>query len=46
MDTGTVTIKVLEQDDVVKLQSKEREKKNKLDMSAARRVYQQMNKGG
>ena len=42
MDTGTVTIKVLEQDDVQKIQRKEQENKNKQDMDVARRIYKQM----
>tara|TARA_R110000824_G_scaffold234072_2_gene422552 strand:- start:1132 stop:2505 length:1374 start_codon:yes stop_codon:yes gene_type:complete len=45
MDTGTVKIKVLEQDDVVKLQEGEREKKEQKDIVAARKVYQQMKRG-
>jgi replicative DNA helicase len=44
MDTGNVSIKVLEQEDVVEIQKNEEKKKNKLDMAAARKVYQQMNK--
>ena len=46
MDTGTVTIKVLEQEDVVKIQKQENEKKSKMDMAVARRVYEEMSKGG
>ena len=46
MDTGTVTIKVLEQEDVQKIQRNEQEKKNKLDMSAARKVYKMMKEAG
>ena len=42
MDTGTVTIKVLEQEDVVKIQAEEQAKKERSDMSSARKVYQQM----
>ena len=42
MDTGTVTIKVLEQEDVQKIQRQQEDKKNKLDMSAARKVYKMM----
>lgn len=42
MDTGTVTIKVLEQEDVQKIQEQEQEKKNKSDMSTARKVYKMM----
>ena len=45
MDTGTVTIKVLEQEDVLKIQKRDQENKNKLDMSAARKVYEEMKKG-
>ena len=45
MDTGTVTIKVLEQEDVQKIQRQENEKKTKMDMAVARRVYQEMSKG-
>jgi len=45
MDTGTVKIKVLEQDDVVKIQEKEKDRKDKKDFEAARRVYQQMKRG-
>ena len=41
MDTGTVKIKVLEQEDVEKIQQQERDKKTKNDMAAARRVYKQ-----
>ena len=41
MDTGTVTIKVLEQEDVEKIQKREQAKKNQDDMTAARRVYKQ-----
>ena len=44
MDTGTVTIKVLEREDVVKIQAQEQAKREKSDMSAARKVYQQMKK--
>ena len=44
MDTGTVTIKVLEREDVVKIQAEEKAKREKSDMSAARKVYQEMNK--
>ena len=46
MDTGTVTIKVLEQEDVLKIQKQENEKKSKMDMAVARRVYEEMSKGG
>ena len=46
MDTGTVTIKVLEQEDVLKIQKQETEKKSKMDMAVARRVYQEMSKEG
>jgi replicative DNA helicase len=42
MDTGTVTIKVLEQEDVQKIQQQEQDKKNKSDMSTARKVYKMM----
>jgi len=42
MDTGTVTIKVLEQEDVQKIQRQQEDKKSKLDMSAARKVYKMM----
>jgi len=42
MDTGTVTIKVLEQQDVEKIQHNENRKKNKEDMSMARKVYKMM----
>ena len=41
MDTGTVKIKVLEQEDVEKIQKQERDKKAQSDMMAARRVYKQ-----
>jgi len=41
MDTGTVKIKVLEQEDVEKIQKREQVKKNQDDMTAARRVYKQ-----
>ena len=44
MDTGTVTIKVLEREDVVKIQAEEKAKREKSDMSAARKVYQEMKK--
>ena len=44
MDTGTVTIKVLEQEDVQEIQHNERMEKNKLDMAAARKVYKMMKK--
>jgi KaiC/GvpD/RAD55 family RecA-like ATPase len=42
MDTGTVTIKVLEQEDVQKIQRKEQEKKSQQDMASARKVYKLM----
>tara|TARA_R110000824_G_scaffold8737_3_gene39545 strand:- start:9893 stop:11281 length:1389 start_codon:yes stop_codon:yes gene_type:complete len=42
MDTGTVTIKVLEKEDVVKIQDQENINKQKKDMSEAKRVYKQM----
>ena len=42
MDTGTVTIKVLEQQDVTKIQHDEEKKKNKSDLNNARKVYQLM----
>tara|TARA_R110000822_G_scaffold50457_4_gene131650 strand:- start:2057 stop:3427 length:1371 start_codon:yes stop_codon:yes gene_type:complete len=42
MDTGTVTIKVLEQEDVQKIQQQEQDKKNKSDMFTARKVYKMM----
>jgi len=42
MDTGTVTIKVLEQDDVQRIQQQEQDRKNKSDMSTARKVYKMM----
>ena len=45
MDTGTVTIKVLEQADVVQLQNNEQKKKNKTDLETARKVYKMMKKG-
>jgi len=37
-----VTIKVLEQEDVQKIQRQQEDKKSKLDMSAARKVYKMM----
>ena len=42
MDTGTVTIKVLEQHDVTKIQNNEQKKKNREDMDMARKVYKLM----
>jgi len=42
MDTGTVTIKVLEQEDVEKIQNNEQKKKNQEDMTMARKVYKLM----
>lgn len=42
MDTGTVTIKVLEKEDVVRIQNQENINKQKKDMSEAKRVYKQM----
>ena len=42
MDTGSVTIKVLEQDDVCKIQRDEERNRNQRDMDAAKRVYKQM----
>ena len=42
MDTGTVKIKVLEQEDVEQIQKREQVRKNKDDMTAARRVYKQV----
>ena len=42
MDTGTVTIKVLEQEDVERIQTDEKRKKNHEDMSMARKVYKMM----
>ncbi len=42
MDTGTVCIKVLEQEDVERIQKDEQKKKSKSDMSNARKVYQSM----
>ena len=44
MDTGTVTIKVLEQEDVVKIQAQQQANKERSDMSSARKVYQQHKK--
>lgn len=42
MDTGTVTIKILEQHDVTQIQHTEQRKKNKEDMDMARKVYKLM----
>ncbi len=42
MDTGTVTIKVLEQSDVTQIQNNEQKKKNREDMDMARKVYKLM----
>ena len=43
MDASTVTIKVLEQEDVNEIQKNDQENKKKADMTIARKVYQQMN---
>jgi KaiC/GvpD/RAD55 family RecA-like ATPase len=42
MDTGTVTIKVLEQDDVCKVQENEAQNRDKRDLSEAKKVYKKM----
>lgn len=42
MDTGTVTIKVLEQDDVCKVQENEVQNRDKRDLSEAKKVYKKM----
>jgi replicative DNA helicase len=42
MDTGSVTIKVLEQDDVCKIQRDEERNRSQRDLDTAKRVYKQM----
>tara|TARA_Y100000590_G_scaffold469971_1_gene661035 strand:+ start:2081 stop:3445 length:1365 start_codon:yes stop_codon:yes gene_type:complete len=42
MDTGSVSIKVLEQDDVCQIQRDEQRNRNQRDLDTAKRIYKQM----